>query len=116
RYWRTLATDPDAGFDRVIQIDASEMEPHVTWGTNPGMVVPVTGMVPDPGDTKSDADRSAAERALEYMALAPRTRIEDIHIDRVFIGSCTNARLEDLRAAARVVKGYRVVDSVRAMV
>jgi 3-isopropylmalate/(R)-2-methylmalate dehydratase large subunit len=115
-YWQTLATDRDARFDRAIQIDADEIEPHVTWGTNPGMVVPVTGVVPDPGETKSDADRSAAQRALEYMALAPRTRIEDIHIDRVFIGSCTNARLEDLRAAARVVKGYRVGDSVHAMV
>lgn len=116
RNWQTLASDRDARFDRVIQVDAGEMEPHVTWGTNPGMVVPVTGVVPDPGETKSDADRSAAQRALEYMALAPRTRIEDIHIDRVFIGSCTNARLEDLRAAARVVKGYRVGDSVHAMV
>jgi 3-isopropylmalate/(R)-2-methylmalate dehydratase large subunit len=116
RYWQTLASDRDARFDRAIQIDADEIEPHVTWGTNPGMVVPVTGVVPDPGETKSDADRSAAQRALEYMALAPRTRIEDIHIDRVFIGSCTNARLEDLRAAARVVKGYRVGDSVHAMV
>jgi len=116
RYWQTLASDRDARFDRVIQIDAGEMEPHVTWGTNPGMVVPVSGEVPDPGETKSDADRCAAQRALEYMALAPRTRIEDIHIDRVFIGSCTNARLEDLRAAARVVKGYRVGDSVHAMV
>jgi len=116
RYWQTLASDRDARFDRVIQIDAGEMEPHVTWGTNPGMVVPVSGVVPDPGETKSDADRCAAQRALEYMALAPRTRIEDIHIDRVFIGSCTNARLEDLRAAARVVKGYRVGDSVHAMV
>ena len=115
-YWQTLASDPDARFDRVIRIDAGEIEPHVTWGTNPGMVVPVTGVVPDPGESKSDADRSAAQRALEYMALAPRTRIEDIHIDRVFIGSCTNARLEDLRAAARVVKGYRVGDSVHAMV
>ena len=115
-YWQTLASDPDARFDRVIQVDAGEIEPHVTWGTNPGMVVPVTGVVPDPGESKNDADRSAAQRALEYMALAPRTRIEDIHIDRVFIGSCTNARLEDLRAAARVVKGYRVGDSVHAMV
>ena len=116
RYWQNLASDPQARFDRVIQIDASEMKPHVTWGTNPGMVAPVTGVVPDPGETKSDADRDAAQRALEYMALAPRTRIQDIQIDRVFIGSCTNARLEDLRAAARVVKGYRVGDSVRAMV
>ena len=115
-YWQTLVTDPGASFDRVIHIDARRMEPHVTWGTSPGMVVPVSGVVPDPGETKSDADRSAAQRALEYMALTPRTRIEDIQIDRVFIGSCTNARLEDLRAAARVVKGYRVGDSVRAMV
>jgi 3-isopropylmalate/(R)-2-methylmalate dehydratase large subunit len=115
-YWQTLQSDLEAGFDRVIQIDAGEMEPHVTWGTSPGMVVPVSGVVPDPGETTSDADRLAAQRALEYMALAPRTRIEDIQIDRVFIGSCTNARLEDLRAAARVVKGYRVGDSVHAMV
>ena len=80
------------------------------------MVVPVRGSVPDPAAAKSQADRRAAERALEYMALAPRTNIEDIKIDRVFIGSCTNARLEDLRAAARVVKGYRISNSVRAMV
>ena len=116
RYWQTLVTDPGASFDRVIHIDAGRMEPHVTWGTSPGMVVPVSGVVPDPRETKSDADRSAAQRALEYMALTPHTRIEDIQIDRVFIGSCTNARLEDLRAAARVVKGYRVGASVRAMV
>lgn len=115
-YWQTLATDQEARFDREIRVDARLMEPYVTWGTNPGMVAPVSGFVPDPKQTDSDADRCAAERALEYMALAPRTRIEDIHIDRVFIGSCTNARLEDLRAAARVVKGYRVGDSVRAMV
>ena len=116
RYWHMLWSDPQAKFDRVVRIDAAAIEPQVTWGTNPGMVVPVSGQVPDPGDTNSEADRFAAERALEYMALAPRTRIEDIQIDRVFIGSCTNARLEDLRAAARVVKGYRVGDSVHAMV
>ena len=115
-HWRTLASEPDAKFDRVVQIDASDMEPQVTWGTSPGMVVPVSGVVPHPLNTHSDADRHAAERALEYMALAPLTRIEEIPIDRVFIGSCTNARLEDLRAAARVVKGYRVGDSVHAMV
>lgn len=115
-YWRTLSTEAGARFDRTIQIDAAALEPHVTWGTNPGMVAPVTGFVPDPQEATCEADRSAAQRALEYMALAPRTRIEEIHIDRVFIGSCTNARLEDLRAAARVVKGYRVDDSVRAMV
>jgi 3-isopropylmalate/(R)-2-methylmalate dehydratase large subunit len=115
-YWTTLKTDEGARFDREIHLDAKEMEPYVTWGTNPGMVAPVSGIVPDPKQTDSDADRDAAQRALEYMALAPRTRIEDIRIDRVFIGSCTNARLEDLRAAARVVKGYRVGSSVRAMV
>src|SRR5688500_279283 len=115
-HWQTLASEPDAKFDRVVQIDASHVEPQVTWGTSPGMVVPVSGVVPHPSNTISDADRHAAERALEYMALAPLTRIEDIQIDRVFIGSCTNARLEDLRAAARVVKGYRVGDSVHAMV
>jgi 3-isopropylmalate/(R)-2-methylmalate dehydratase large subunit len=115
-YWKTFRTDEGAVFDRVFEIDASSLEPFVTWGTSPGMVAPVSGMVPDPADAVSEADRHAARRALEYMALAPRTSIEDITIDRVFIGSCTNARLEDLRAAARVVNGYRISDSVQAMV
>ena len=114
--WKTFRTDDDADFDQVVEIDSATLEPFVSWGTNPGMVVPVRGSVPDPAAAKSQADRRAAERALEYMALAPRTNIEDIKIDRVFIGSCTNARLEDLRAAARVVKGYRISNSVRAMV
>ena len=108
-YWKTLKSDDDAVFDRVVEIDASRLEPFVTWGTSPGMVVPVTSHVPDPVD-------AAAERALEYMALKPRTSIQDISIDRAFIGSCTNARIEDLRAAARVVKGYRIKSSVSAMV
>jgi 3-isopropylmalate/(R)-2-methylmalate dehydratase large subunit len=103
-------------FDKVVQIDATRLEPFVTWGTNPGMVVPVTSYVPDPADVKSLADRQAAERALEYMALEPRTSIQDIHIDRAFIGSCTNARIEDLRAAASVVKGYHINSSVTALV
>jgi 3-isopropylmalate/(R)-2-methylmalate dehydratase large subunit len=115
-YWQTLHTDQGARFDRTIRLDADKLEPHVTWGTTPGMVVPVTGRVPDPAASLSDADRRASERALEYMALTPRTRIQDIEIDRVFIGSCTNARLEDLRAAARVVKGYKAKNSVSAMV
>ena len=115
-YWQTLRTDDDAQFDRTVQLSASTLEPHVTWGTSPGMVVPVTGCVPDPAASISEADRRASERALEYMALAPRTRIQDIQIDRVFIGSCTNARIEDLRAAARVVKGYGTRNSVSAMV
>jgi 3-isopropylmalate/(R)-2-methylmalate dehydratase large subunit len=108
-YWKTLHSDSDAKFDRTVEIDAAQLEPFVTWGTSPGMVVPVTSSVPDPAD-------EAAARALEYMALSPRTNIQDIAIDRAFIGSCTNARLEDLRAAARVVKGYRINSSVSAMV
>ena len=108
-YWKTFKSDDDAVFDCVVEIDASQLEPFVTWGTSPGMVVPVTGYVPDPAD-------ASAQRALEYMALEPRTNIQDIAINRAFIGSCTNARIEDLRAAARVVKGYRINSSVSAMV
>jgi 3-isopropylmalate/(R)-2-methylmalate dehydratase large subunit len=115
-YWRTLTSDDDAAFDRVIEIDASKLEPFVTWGTSPGMVAPVTSCIPDPRETVNVTDRQAAERALEYMALAPRTSIQDITIDRAFIGSCTNARIEDLRDAARVVKGYRIHEAVSAMV
>jgi 3-isopropylmalate/(R)-2-methylmalate dehydratase large subunit len=115
-YWRTLSSDRDADFDRRVQLDASTLEPHVTWGTSPGMVVSVSACVPDPAAATNEADRRASERALEYMALEPRTRIQDIQIDRVFIGSCTNARIEDLRAAARVVKGYKTRNSVNAMV
>ncbi len=115
-HWRALPTDPAASYDKTVRLDAGDLAPHVTWGTNPGMVVPVTGRVPNPESFAADADRRAAERALEYMALAPGTAIEDIAVDRVFIGSCTNARLEDLRAAARMVRGRRVHDAVRAMV
>jgi 3-isopropylmalate/(R)-2-methylmalate dehydratase large subunit len=114
--WRAYVTDEGAEFDRRVEIDATALEPHVTWGTSPGMVAPVSGCVPDPEAIGNEADREAAQRALGYMALAPRTPIEEIAIDRVFIGSCTNARIEDLRAAARVVQGYRVSASVRAMV
>ncbi len=108
--WRKLPTDPGAVFDRELVIQAHELEPYVTWGTSPGMVVPVTGAVPDPGGDKGWA------RALEYMGLAPGTPIEEIAVDRVFLGSCTNARIEDLRAAAKVVAGYQVHKDVRAMV
>jgi 3-isopropylmalate/(R)-2-methylmalate dehydratase large subunit len=114
--WRTFVSDDDAVFDATVEIDAALLEPFVTWGTSPGMVAPVTSFVPDPAEVKNATDRQAAERALEYMALAPHTNIQEIAIDRAFIGSCTNARLEDLRAAARVVKGYRVSSSVSAMV
>jgi 3-isopropylmalate/(R)-2-methylmalate dehydratase large subunit len=114
-YWRTLASGPEAPFDKTLTIDATKLAPFVTWGTNPGMVVQVTGCVPELNGA-SDADRRATEQALEYMGLHPGAKIEEIGIDRVFIGSCTNSRLEDLRAAARVAKGYRVSPKVRAMV
>jgi 3-isopropylmalate/(R)-2-methylmalate dehydratase large subunit len=116
KYWRTLPTDERAAFDRVVEIEASALAPFVTWGTNPGMVAPITDSIPDPSQATSEADRLAAERALAYMALKPRTKISDIPVDRVFIGSCTNSRIEDLRAAARVITGHRVNKSVRAMV
>ena len=116
KYWRTLCSDDEAMFDKVVEIDATQLEPFVTWGTSPGMVAPITSRVPDPADAQTLADQQAAERALEYMALKPRTNIQDIHIDRAFIGSCTNARIEDLRAAARVVKGYHINSSVTALV
>jgi len=114
--WRTFASDDEAAFDATVHIDATKLEPFVTWGTSPGMVAPVTSCVPDPADVNNATDRQAAERALEYMALTPRTNIQEITIDRAFIGSCTNARIEDLRAAARVVKGYRISSSVSALV
>ncbi len=114
--WRDLHTDAGATYDRGVRIDASKLVPHVTWGTNPGMVAPVTGQVPDPAKARSEDDRRSVEQALRYMDLQPLTPIQDIHLDRVFIGSCTNARLEDLRAAAQVVQGKRVHPSVRAMV
>jgi 3-isopropylmalate/(R)-2-methylmalate dehydratase large subunit len=115
-HWRGLSSDNGAHYDKEVEVDASKLSPFVTWGTNPGMVVPVSGRVPELGDLKTDADRRAAERMLEYMGLEPGTRIEDIAVDRVFIGSCTNSRLEDLRAAARVARGYQVNPKVRAMV
>jgi 3-isopropylmalate/(R)-2-methylmalate dehydratase large subunit len=114
--WRGLRSDPDAAFDTEIAVDTGALSPQVTWGTNPGQVVPVTGRVPDPAELEGPADREAAERALVYMALEAGTSVEDIALDRVFIGSCTNARIEDLRAAASVVEGRKVAGSVRAMV
>jgi 3-isopropylmalate/(R)-2-methylmalate dehydratase large subunit len=114
--WRKLRTDEDASFDREVEIDVSELEPQVTWGTNPGMVLPVGGAVPDPADCADSDERAAVERALAYMALEPGTPLQDVHVDRVFIGSCTNARIEDLRVAAAVAAGRRVSPRVRAMV
>jgi 3-isopropylmalate/(R)-2-methylmalate dehydratase large subunit len=113
--WRTWVSDPGAAFDRVIEIDASRVAPLVTWGTRPDMVVPVTGAVPDPGGLAGPA-RVSYEQALAYMGLAPGTPIGAIGVDRVFIGSCTNARIEDLREAAKVARGHRVAASVRALV
>ena len=115
-YWRTLASDAGAKFDRVIEIDAATLAPFVTWGTNPGMVVAVTARVPELKSFAQEADRRAAEQALAYMGLNPGTPVEEIAVDRVFIGSCTNSRIEDLRAAARVAKGQHVNPKVRAMV
>jgi 3-isopropylmalate/(R)-2-methylmalate dehydratase large subunit len=114
--WRALPSDDGAAYDREIVVDVSALKPQVTWGTNPGMVVPVDGVVPTPDDYDDPDERSAVERALEYMALVPGTPIGEIRIDRVFIGSCTNSRIEDLRAAAAVADGRRVADTVHAMV
>ena len=114
--WRSLPTDPGARYDRVLVVDVASLEPQVTWGTNPGMVAPVGGRVPDPSEYSDPDDRAAVERALTYMALEPGTPIEEIRIDRVFIGSCTNSRIGDLRAAAEVVSGRKVAPNVSAMV
>ena len=114
--WSKLRTDEGAEFDELVEVDANSLEPMVSWGTNPGMVIPVTSRVPDPNSFTEAGDRAAAERALEYMDLEPDTLIEDISIDRVFLGSCTNARLDDLRAAAEVIRGRKVSESVYAMV
>jgi 3-isopropylmalate/(R)-2-methylmalate dehydratase large subunit len=114
--WRSLPSDEDALFDREVEIDVRGLPPQVTWGTNPGMVAPVDGVVPDPASFPDPDDRAATARALEYMGLEPGTPIAEIAVDRVFIGSCTNSRIEDLRAAAALVAGKRVHPSVRAMV
>ena len=113
QYWRTLQSDEGAHFDRVVDIDAAEIVPQVTWGTSPEMVLPVTSRVPDPEKEKDATRRAGMERALAYMGLEPNTLITDIKIDKVFIGSCTNSRIEDLRAAAQVVRGKRVASSVK---
>jgi 3-isopropylmalate/(R)-2-methylmalate dehydratase large subunit len=112
-YWKSLVTDPGAKYDVVVTLRADELAPMVTWGTNPGMVTQVTDRVPDPSSFKDAVDRKAAEGALNYMGLKPGTRIEDISVDRVFIGSCTNSRIEDLRAAAGVAAGKHVAKSLK---
>ncbi|MEI8057166.1 MAG: 3-isopropylmalate dehydratase large subunit [Actinomycetes bacterium] len=115
-YWRTLVTDDDAAFDKVVTIDATTLAPFVTWGTNPGQGVPLSANVPSPDDYTDPTDRSSAERALEYMGLTAGTRMKDIAVDTVFIGSCTNGRIEDLRAAAAIFEGRTVAPSVTALV
>lgn len=115
-YWRTLPSDPDAAFDREVRIDAATIEPQVTWGTSPQDVVPISGRVPDPKDAPTPERRAAMERALAYMGLEPGTPMEEIRIDKVFIGSCTNARIEDLRLVAKIVKGKKVAPHVQAII
>ena len=115
-YWRTLPSDPGAKYDKEVHLDAADIAPHVTWGTSPQDVAPITGRVPDPAQVDDPLKRAAMQRSLEYMALAPNTRLVDVAVERVFIGSCTNSRIEDLRAAAAVAKGRRVAQGVRALV
>ncbi len=112
-YWRTLVSDPDARFDAVVELDASTIQPHVTWGTSPEMVTTVDGRVPDPAQVADPVKRTGMERALQYMGLQANTPITEIVIDKVFIGSCTNSRIEDLRAAAAVAKGKHVAKNVK---
>ncbi len=115
-YWRTLPSDPGATYDKEVVLAAADIEPQVTWGTSPQDVVPIGGSVPDPKAAKSDGHRRAMERSLEYMGLKAGTPMQEIRIDKVFIGSCTNGRIEDLRAAAAVVRGKKVASNVQAMI
>jgi 3-isopropylmalate/(R)-2-methylmalate dehydratase large subunit len=114
--WSGLKSDPGSEYDSRIVIDAKGLEPFVTWGTNPGMVVPITGKVPNPNDALTQSDKDSWQRALQYMDLTPDVPITAVKIDRVFIGSCTNSRIEDLRAAAHIVEGKKVSNEVYAMV
>jgi 3-isopropylmalate/(R)-2-methylmalate dehydratase large subunit len=115
-YWKTLPTDAGATYDKEARLDANDIAPHVTWGTNPEQAAPITGRVPNPADEADPMKRAFIERALQYMQLAPGTRLQDVPVQRVFIGSCTNSRIEDLRAAAAVAKGRKVADGVTALV
>lgn len=114
-YWRTLRSDEDAVFDKEVVLDGSTIAPYVTWGTNPGQAAPLDGVVPHPSSFADPQERAAAERALGYMALEPGTSLRDVEIDTVFIGSCTNGRIEDLRAAADVLRGRKVADGVEVV-
>jgi len=113
--WKALSTDEGATFDTLVEIDGSALAPYVSWGTSPGMVVPVTGTVPMPEDYADPADRRGVERALEYMGLTAGAKMTDIPLDTVFIGSCTNGRIEDLRAAAKILAGKKVKPGLRAL-
>ena len=115
-YWQTLRSDDDAAFDREVAIDASTLSPFVTWGTNPGQGAPLSAAVPNPDDFADEAERLGAQRALEYMGLTAGTPLRDVEVDTVFVGSCTNGRIEDLRAAAAVIDGRKVADGVRMLV
>ena len=115
-YWRTLPSDPDAHYERVVEIDAASIAPMVSWGTRPEAVLPITGVVPDPADRTDPADRAQVQRMLDYMGLRPGQRLDALPVDVVFIGSCTNGRIEDMREAARVAAGRHVAPGVRAMV
>jgi 3-isopropylmalate/(R)-2-methylmalate dehydratase large subunit len=115
-YWRSLPTDPGAVYDTIVTLDAATIAPMVTWGTNPGAVLPVTGVVPDPADVADVDERAQMQRMLEYMALSPGQKLAGVPIDVVFIGSCTNGRIEDIRAAAAVAKGRKVAANVQALV
>lgn len=115
-YWRTLPSDADAVFDAEVHLDATTLSPYVTWGTNPGQGLPLSGSVPSPANASDEVERTAIERALDYMGLVPGTLLREIPIDTVFIGSCTNGRIEDLRAVAEVLRGRQVADSVRMLI
>jgi 3-isopropylmalate/(R)-2-methylmalate dehydratase large subunit len=115
-YWKTLTTDADAKFDVEVNLNADELAPFVTWGTNPGQGLPLSAAVPNPADFANAEDRGAAERALEYMGLTAGTPLKDIKIDTVFLGSCTNGRIEDLRSAADILKGKKIASSLRLLV
>ena len=115
-YWKTLPTDEGAEFDKVVEIDGSSLTPFITWGTNPGQGLPLSENVPNPEDFTNDNDKAAAQKALEYMDLTPGMPLREIKVDTVFLGSCTNARMEDLEIAAEILKGHKVAEGVRMMV